>query len=280
MGKLILTIAIIIIFGIGILLSLDFLADKQGQSPSPSVTATPTPTNEPNISVSKPQPGDTVGLPLVIEGEARVFEATFAYRIKDGDGSLLLERHAMTDAGTGDIGEFRPFKVTINYSVPKFDSGSVEVFEYSAKDGTEINKVVVAIKFADVQSQTVKAYFSNEKKDPNMLNCSNVYAISRRIPKTTTPARAALEELLIGVDSKEYEDGYRTSINQGVKINSLVLEGGVITADFDDTLEAGVGGSCRAQATVALITQPLKQFSSVKKVVISINGRTEDILQP
>lgn len=280
MGKLILVIGIVIIFGIGILMSLNFLANEKAASLSPSVTITPTPNNEPNIIVTKPVTGDTVGLPLVIEGKARVFEATFSYRIKNGDGSLLLEGFAMTDTGTGDIGEFRPFKVSVNYPAPKYASGSVEVFEYSAKDGSEINMVVVSVLFGKVESQAVKVYFSNEKRDPYMENCANVYAVSRRIAKTTTPARAATYELLAGVNTKEYDAGYRTSINHGVKLNSLVLESGAITADFDEMLEASVGGSCRVQAIVAQITQTLKQFSSVKKVVISINGRTEDILQP
>jgi len=54
----------------------------------------------------------------------------------------------------------------------------------------------------------------------------------------------------------------------------------VAKADFDEQLEFQVGGSCRVSAIRAEITQTLKQFSTVKEVVISIDGRTEDILQP
>jgi len=45
-------------------------------------------------------------------------------------------------------------------------------------------------------------------------------------------------------------------------------------------LQYQVGGSCRVSAIRAQIIETLKQFSTVKNVVISINGRTEDILQP
>ncbi|PIP22172.1 MAG: hypothetical protein COX38_02115, partial [Candidatus Nealsonbacteria bacterium CG23_combo_of_CG06-09_8_20_14_all_39_25] len=48
----------------------------------------------------------------------------------------------------------------------------------------------------------------------------------------------------------------------------------------DEQLEFQVGGSCKVSAIRAQITQTLKQFPTVDEVVISINGRTEDILQP
>ncbi len=53
-----------------------------------------------------------------------------------------------------------------------------------------------------------------------------------------------------------------------------------VSVDFDETLEKAVGGSCRVAAIRSQITKTLLQFPSFKKVIISINGRTEDILQP
>jgi len=45
-------------------------------------------------------------------------------------------------------------------------------------------------------------------------------------------------------------------------------------------LEEAVGGSCRVTAIRSQIEQTLKQFSTVQSVIISIDNRTEDILQP
>jgi spore germination protein GerM len=45
-------------------------------------------------------------------------------------------------------------------------------------------------------------------------------------------------------------------------------------------LEFQVGGSCRVAAIRAQITDTLKQFPPVDEVIISIDDRTEDILQP
>ena len=63
-------------------------------------------------------------------------------------------------------------------------------------------------------------------------------------------------------------------------IQSLTIGDGILRVDFDGTLEFGAGGSCRVTAIRSQIRETVKQFPSVRDVVISINGRTEDILQP
>ena len=233
---------------------------------------------EPNIVVFSPRSGDEIGLPVVITGEARVFENTFSYRIKDSDGTVLMEGFDTADAP--DIGQYGPFEVRASYPEPKGSTGTVEVLEYSAKDGSEINKVSVPVKFGPVDALTVKVHFQNQKRDPEMMDCSKTYTADRRIPRTQSVARAALEELLKGPTSTEYREGFITSINSGVKIQSLTIANGTARADFDETLERATGGSCRVAAIRSQITETLKQFSTVRNVVISIDGRTEDILQP
>jgi len=65
-----------------------------------------------------------------------------------------------------------------------------------------------------------------------------------------------------------------------VKIQSLSIENGVAKIDFSKELEQDVGGSCRVSAIRAQITETLKQFETVNEVIISIDSRVEDILQP
>lgn len=126
----------------------------------------------------------------------------------------------------------------------------------------------------------VKAFFSNTKFDPGLMDCSKVYPITRDVPKTQAVARAALEELLKGPTEEEKSQGYLTSINKGAKIQSLRIDNGIAYADFDKQLEFQVGGSCRVQAIASQIRQTLLQFPTVREVIISIDGRTADILQP
>ena len=105
--------------------------------------------------------------------------------------------------------------------------------------------------------------------------------MERIVAATKTPARESIELLLSGILSNaEKEEGYFTSINYGVRINKLTIENGVAEIDFDEQLESEVAGSCQVSAIRAQITETLMQFETVKDVVISINGKTEDILQP
>jgi spore germination protein GerM len=126
---------------------------------------------------------------------------------------------------------------------------------------------------------TVKAFFNNDKMDPE-FSCNKVFPVEREILKTEAVARAALTELLKGPTDTEKAQGFFTSINPGVKIQELTIENGVAIVDFDSQLEFQVGGSCRVSAIRAEITKTLEQFPTVTSVMISINGRTEDILQP
>lgn len=71
----------------------------------------------------------------IVEGLARTFEATVNYRLVNSNGQLIKEDYVTAAAGMGDWGYF-----SIDISdYPQ--TAIVEVFEYSAKDGSEINKV-------------------------------------------------------------------------------------------------------------------------------------------
>lgn len=125
----------------------------------------------------------------------------------------------------------------------------------------------------------VQVFFNSSELDPE-ASCNKVFPVKRQIEKTEAIGRAALEELLKGPTQEEKDAGYFTSINPGVKIQKLIITDGVAKVDFDKQLEFQVGGSCRVAAIRAEIIQTLKQFPTVNDVIISIDGRTEDILQP
>ncbi len=127
---------------------------------------------------------------------------------------------------------------------------------------------------------TLQLFFSNTEKKPSRLDCSNVYAATRSFSFTKAVARASLEALLAGPTEDEKSKGYVTLIPDGVLIQSLRIDDSIAYVDFNEKLENGVAGSCRVSTIIAQISETLKQFDTVDEVVISINGRTEDILQP
>ncbi len=139
--------------------------------------------------------------------------------------------------------------------------------------------LAVAVFFIFRSKAQIKVFFNNNKMDPE-ISCNKVFPVERTITKTAAVANAALEQLFNGPTEQEKTNGFFTSINSGVKIQKLTIENGVAKVDFNDQLEFQVGGSCRVSAIRAQITQTLKQFPTVHEVLISINGRTEDILQP
>ena len=228
--------------------------------------------------ITSPKANEEVGMPMIIEGEAMPgFENTFSYRILDEDGSFLHESSITLQS---DFGVYSPFKITVDYPYAKGRTGAIEVFEYSAKDGSEVDKVMVPIVFKKFDLAEVKVFFKNKNNDPNVLNCNKVDSVTRRVLKSQDLPKSAIEELLKGPSHVEYQNTFMTSINEGVKLQKLEIENGVATADFDGRLQEEVGGSCRVGVIRAQITQTLKQFDYVKKVIISVNGRSEDVLQP
>ena len=227
-----------------------------------------------NIIVTSPVADAIIGLPLVITGSARVFENALNYRVLDEDGAVLTEGVSMSNAP--DVGEFGSFTVTTSYPVPSGATGTVEVFDYSAKDGAVIDLAIVPIVFPTMASMMVKVYWSNAGAE---TDCDSVVAAERRIPKTVATGYAALTELLDGPNTKEIQNNSTTSIPSGVSIKSLTIADGVAKVEFSSNLETG--GSCRVSLIRSQIEATLKQFPTVTSVVISTAGNNpEESLQP
>jgi len=275
--KLLIFLIVTLALGVGVVVV--FLAE-QVKELGPSSTPTPTPTNQPNITVFSPTRGEEVILPFVVLGQARVFENMLSVRLKEKDSGKVIFWSPVY-ANAPDAGQFGLFEQTIDYLTikPAGEDVILEAYDNSAKDGSEIDLVSIPLKLSLNETTAVKIFFNNSRLDPE-FSCNKVFPVQRLIAKTQTPARKALELLLEGPSQDEKNQEFLTSINSGVKIQSLTVQNGVAKVDFDEQLEHQVGGSCRVSAIRSQITETLKQFPTVKSVLISIDGRTEDILQP
>ncbi|HBU27783.1 TPA: hypothetical protein DEB00_01555 [Candidatus Uhrbacteria bacterium] len=96
-----------------------------------------------NISVFEPLVDQVVDTSIYVEGEARVFEQTFTWRLTDVLTGDLIEDHENTSAS--DIGVFGPFSFSIEIPAEYGSELLLEVFEYSAMDGSQINTVTVPL---------------------------------------------------------------------------------------------------------------------------------------
>ena len=265
---------------------VDSIKDAVMETPIGDVLDKIKPAEKPDlIKVDSPLPNQEISSPLSVTGQARgywFFEASFPVRLLDGNGKEIAIKpaEAQDDWMTE---EFVPFKAVLEFKMPSTDFGTL-ILEKDNPSGLpeKADELRIPVRFKQSSAEETtkfKIYFSNSKLDPE-FTCVKVFPVTREIPKTQAVARAALDELLNGLTEKEKADKYLTNINEGVKIQRLEVKDGIAKVDFNDKLEFQVGGSCRVSAIRAQITETLKQFPTVKEVVISINGRTEDILQP
>jgi hypothetical protein len=104
----------------------------------------PTPSGKSeNIVVYVPRVNERIGTPLVIQGEARVFENIVNVRLLDANGKELAKGSATADAP--DVGKFGAFRAELTYVSAIDQKGTVEIFWYSAKDGSEVDKVTIPV---------------------------------------------------------------------------------------------------------------------------------------
>lgn len=244
---------------------------------------TPIKTGNDDIEIDNIKANDAVSFPLTISGSAKgtwFFEADFPITVVDAKGTKIAAAiaRATEDWMTTD---FIGFTATAadTLAVPASETGEI-IFAKSNPSGLPENNAEyrLPIKFAD-KYLTVGVFFPN-KNDKKNTDCRLVNKLSRIIVATKAMARASLEQLIAGPTAEEKTQGSFSNINPATKIQKLYIENGAAYADFSADLEKGVAGSCNVTTIRSQIESTLLQFNTIKKVVISIDGRTEDILQP
>jgi hypothetical protein len=246
----------------------------------------------PEMIVFAPAKNTAVTSPLTLEGMAKgnwYFEANLPVEIVDAQRRSLGKKF-VTATKDWMSESLVPFAGELEFQKPTTKTGFL-IFKNDNPSGLEENEksFEVLVDF-EPTTMTVKAFYNNSKLDPAFL-CDKVFPVSREIPWTVGTGRAAtegnpeqsrraIEELLKGPSEQERAMNYFTNINPNVRINDVTIDNGTARIDFSDELGKNIAGSCRVTAIRAQITGTLEQFPSVKNVVISINGRVDDILQP
>lgn len=109
------------------------------QTPTPSVAASE------NIRVTSPETGEKVSSTWVVEGEARVFEATVGLRVLDAGGNELLTTFATASGGAPEWGRF-----TKRMNLPSGTLAqdiTLQVFWSSPRDGSDQDLVAIKLEF-------------------------------------------------------------------------------------------------------------------------------------
>jgi len=98
----------------------------------------------PFISVRQPRAHDIVDDPVEVAGVGTGFEGTLNARLRNAGGQEIAEKFFQA-GGTGIWGNFF-FRIDVP-GVPSRARGTLEVFEVSAEDGSELHKRVIPILF-------------------------------------------------------------------------------------------------------------------------------------
>ncbi len=237
---------------------------------------------EGDIIVTKPLSNEVISSPLEITGRAKISQGAVLFRLKDAlEGVIATSTAAVA---LGDTTEWGFYSGQLNFNSPIVPFGWLEVYTKNSEDGSEQDLIRLQTEFKEYKKPIVKVYFNNIKNDPGMPDCSKVYPVEREIDLKIVPnalEKGALEELLAGLTNKDKDNGFVSNLpTEGVKVQKLEVKDGTANVDFNQALQQGVAGSCRVIAIRAQITQTLRQFPGINNVVISIDGKTEEILQP
>jgi len=98
-----------------------------------------------NIKVTEPQPDSVIESPLLIKGEARVFEGTVQFRLKDSQGNIIAEKFGT--AQSVEAGEFGEFGELLLFDNVESESGTLEIYSQSPEDGSEQDLILIPVKF-------------------------------------------------------------------------------------------------------------------------------------
>ena len=96
------------------------------------------------IQINSPQKNTIIKNPILVSGKANVFEANVRVRIIDNNGNILTNDFITAD---GWMDKLYSFKKEISYILPTSKNGIIEFFEEDARNGNNINKVIIQVVF-------------------------------------------------------------------------------------------------------------------------------------
>lgn len=121
-----------------------------------------------------------------------------------------------------------------------------------------------------------QVFFPNIKKDPNMLDCTKVYPINRHTTENVTP-EFIIQKLIEGLTQQEITDGFVTTVPKECKLNFIQIKNEKAIIDFKPF---HIAGSCATAAFTAQVKETVLAMPQVREVQITIQGKSEGILQP
>jgi len=122
----------------------------------------------------------------------------------------------------------------------------------------------------------LRVYFNNERLATKPDDCAIVFELRREVPKTEAVAAAALRQLFAGPSAAERAAGYRSPFSSATAglLKRVFIEHGTAYVDLNDPrpLLPGATSSCGAAEFNIQIERTLRQFTTVRRVILAIDG--------
>ncbi|MGC9125276.1 MAG: Gmad2 immunoglobulin-like domain-containing protein, partial [Caldisericaceae bacterium] len=189
-----------------------------------------------------------------IEGSGRAFESTIGVKIVDGLNNNLYEGPVVTNAS--DMSKIGDFVLDASLRIfPQTDTISVECFVTSPKDGSITASDTTIVNY-NVPFKKIEVYYGNTVLNKDMIDCTKVFPVARRISENSkNPVLDSVMLLINGPTKQELTDGYFASTPNNLTVNFVKETGNSIQVDFGKELMDVGGGSCKVGAIRAEITR-------------------------
>jgi spore germination protein GerM len=129
---------------------------------------------------------------------------------------------------------------------------------------------------AQPAATTLRVYFNNERLAARPDDCTDVFEVRRDVPRTEAVATAALNQLFAGPTDAERAAGYRSPFSAATAglLKRVRIEHGTAYVDLNDERAqlGGASSSCGAAEFNTAIERTLRQFSTVRRVILAIEG--------
>ena len=227
------------------------------------------------IVLESPIEGAKIAGQFEVSGRARADMGKVSVTLTGPNGGPLFGRLVSVTADAG--AEYGRFSVKIG-ALDQLGDVILEVGFATEEEGQE--RVVRELVLVSEDLVEIEVFFMNDNLDL-WQTCEKAFPVKREVSSEANVYRAAIEALLEGPTDDEQGQGYSSVIPDGVKLKSVAADAeGTVTADFNANLDRGVAGSCRVSSIRTQIESTLKQFPEVRGVVISVEGDSEEALQP
>lgn len=213
-----------------------------------------TPGPLPQPVILSPAPGGELGLPARVVVGNLPAGAEVGVRLLDSYGRLLAEDSAWAAGGRAEL--------KLYYDLPASRRGRLELF-WPLPGLEERTLAARRVRFADVPYAWAKVYFLDPDGDP--------FPLIRRVPRTRTPARQALELLLAGPTWRERVRGYWSALPAGTRLVDVAISAGVAEVQLEgipDEFSSQLSALAARQIELTLL-----EFPTISQVRVYAGGK-------